>query len=65
MSMRTNDRIFSIYEYNFFMILREKADTHIYTFIGLCDYKVLATPETTLVDSIKYLHDWAWLLDGQ
>ncbi|KAJ4118920.1 hypothetical protein NW768_010660 [Fusarium equiseti] len=59
------DHIFSIYEYGFFMILRKKADPHIYTFIGLCDYKVLATPGTTLVDAMRYLHDWTWLLGGQ
>ncbi|RGP59170.1 heterokaryon incompatibility protein het-6, partial [Fusarium sporotrichioides] len=59
------DRIFEAYEYEFFLILRRKTDTHIYTFVGLCDYQILATPKTTRVDAIRYLSDWAWLLDGR
>jgi len=59
------DYIFSTYKYGFFMILRKKGDTHVYMYIGLCQYKSVATPETTLVDSIRYLHDWAWLLNRQ
>ncbi|KAM0501043.1 hypothetical protein ACHAP8_004770 [Fusarium lateritium] len=57
------DSIFEAYEYEFFLVLRKKTDTHIYTFVGLCDYQVLATPLTTQVDAIRYLNDWAWLLD--
>jgi hypothetical protein len=62
---KPTDRIFEVHEYDFFLILRKKTDTRIYTFIGLCDYQVLATPTTTQVDAIRYLNDWAWLLDGQ
>ncbi|CAF3504471.1 unnamed protein product [Fusarium graminearum] len=62
---KPTDSIFEAYEYEFFLILRKKTDTHIYTFVGLCDYNVLATTETTRVDAIRYIKDWAWLLDGQ
>ncbi|RGP76702.1 heterokaryon incompatibility het-6 [Fusarium longipes] len=59
------DRIFEVHEYEFFLILRKKADTHIYTFIGLCDYQLSATAWAPKVDAIRYLSDWAWLLGGQ
>ncbi|OBS24640.1 hypothetical protein FPOA_05180 [Fusarium poae] len=62
---KPTDSIFEAFEYEFFLILRKKTDTHIYTFVGLCDYQVLATPMTTQVDAIRYLNDWAWLLDGR
>ncbi|KAF5707133.1 heterokaryon incompatibility het-6 [Fusarium globosum] len=55
------DRIFRLSHYNFCLITRKKADSDVYTFIGLCIYSN-ATKNQREVDAIRHLLDWAWLL---
>ncbi|KAG5820000.1 hypothetical protein H9Q74_009148 [Fusarium xylarioides] len=55
------DRIFRLSHYRFCLIIRKKADSDAYIFIGLCVYSS-ATSNQREVDAIRYLLDWAWLL---
>ncbi|KAF5624776.1 heterokaryon incompatibility het-6 [Fusarium sp. NRRL 25303] len=55
------DRIFRLSHYRFCLITRKKADSDVYTFIGLCVYS-RATNNQREVDAIRYLLDWTWLL---
>ncbi|KAF4951189.1 hypothetical protein FGADI_7680 [Fusarium gaditjirri] len=59
-----NDSIFYLSEYRFCLILRKKADPNAYSLIGLCEYRYLprSQPQTTELDAIRCLREWAWLL---
>ncbi|RSL53138.1 hypothetical protein CEP54_010545 [Fusarium duplospermum] len=57
-----HDRVFSLSEYKFSLILRKVADPHIYILVGLCEYCVQSNLETVEVEAIRHLFDWEWLL---